>query len=136
MLYIFGFAALFLGGYSLVTGWMYGKAHDLLFLGDRWLGWGALVLLAFVPTIGGYGLYTVSLTYLPASVANLIATLEPSLTAVQAYIFLGERFTVPQLLGSLFIIAGVVMIRLYNGGGETASTQRAQPDTQGIKVFE
>ena len=76
------------------------------------LGWGMLVLLAVGPTLCGYGLYTVSLTYLPAATANLITTLEPALTAVLAYVFLGERLTIPQLLGGSLILAGVVIMRL------------------------
>jgi drug/metabolite transporter (DMT)-like permease len=71
-----------------------------------------LILLGIGPTIGGYGLYTVSLTYLPASVANLVATLEPSMTAVLAYLFLGERLTSPQLFGSALVITGVIILRL------------------------
>jgi drug/metabolite transporter (DMT)-like permease len=86
------------------------------------LGWGTLVVLAVGPTIGGYGLYTVSLTYLTAATANLITTLEPALTAVLAYVFLGERLTVPQLLGGGLILIGVVIVRFseragYGAGG-------------------
>ena len=77
--------------------------------------WAVLVILAIVPTIGGYGLYTVSLTYLPASIANVIATLEPAMTAALAFFFLGERFSKPRWLGSLLIIAGVILLRLREG---------------------
>lgn len=75
-------------------------------------GWAALILLAVGPTIGGYGLYTLSMSYLPASVVNLIATLEPTFTAAQAYFLLGERFSSEQVLGSLLILAGVVALRI------------------------
>ncbi|MEW6650118.1 MAG: DMT family transporter [Chloroflexota bacterium] len=75
-------------------------------------GWGALIVLAAGPTIGGYGLYTLSMSYLPASVVNLIATLEPSLTGAQAYFLLNERFTPEQIAGSLMILAGVIALRL------------------------
>lgn len=76
------------------------------------LGWGMLALLAVGPTLGGYGLYTVSLTYLPATTANLIATLEPALTATLAFVFLGERLTIPQFLGGSIILLGVVLLRV------------------------
>lgn len=75
-------------------------------------GWIALVLLGLGPTIGGYGLYNYSLSYLPASVVNLLATMEPAMTAVQSYFLLNERYTLVQVIGSLLIIGGVVMIRL------------------------
>jgi len=82
------------------------------------LGWGTLILLAVGPTIGGYGLYTVSLTYLPAATANLITTLEPALTAVLAYVFLGERLTVPQLLGGGLALIGIVLTRFSERAGD------------------
>jgi DME family drug/metabolite transporter len=84
----------------------------LLWLGRSTLGWGILLLLALGPTIGGFGLYSLSLTLLPASVANLIAMLEPALTAVMAYLLLGERLNGMQWLGSLCIIGCVLIVRL------------------------
>ena len=118
MLYAFAFAAVFLlafnGFFALLPGGFQFTGR-LLWLGTSVTGWGVLLFLAIGPTIGGYGLYTVSLTHLPASVANLIATLEPALTAVQAYLLLGEKFTVPQIFGSLLILSGVVLLRLMEG---------------------
>lgn len=121
LLYAFGFATVFLLGINIGAAQApVGLPTDLFWLGGALLGWAILILLAIGPTIGGYGLYTVSLAYLPASVANLIATLEPALTAGLAYLLLDERFTLPQLLGSLLIISGVVLLRLSEsrlGGG-------------------
>ncbi len=80
------------------------------------LGWGMLIVLAVGPTIGGYGLYTVSLTLLPSATANLITTLEPAMTAGLSFLFLGERLTVPQLVGAGLITTGVVFVRLGERG--------------------
>jgi drug/metabolite transporter (DMT)-like permease len=76
------------------------------------LGWGTMLVLAIGPTLGGYGLYVGSLTYLPATTANLIVTLEPAMTAVLAFLFLGERLAVPQLVGSGVILGGVFLLRI------------------------
>jgi ADP-ribose pyrophosphatase YjhB (NUDIX family)/multidrug transporter EmrE-like cation transporter len=92
-------------------------------LGDAYMGWLVLILLAVGPTVGGFGLYTVSLNYLPASVANIIATLEPAMTSVLAFILLGERFTTPQWIGSFLIVAGVIVLRLE----ETPSAPSPKP---------
>jgi drug/metabolite transporter (DMT)-like permease len=73
-----------------------------------------LVALALGPTIGGYGLYGVSLTYLSASAANLIATLEPTMTAALAYFLLGETFTTQQVVGSILVLLGVVILRVWD----------------------
>jgi len=117
LLYTFLFAAGFLLIYNLIPGWLprQGLTGNMLWLGSSAVGWGVLLALALVPTIGGYGLYTVSLNYLPASVANLIATLEPAMTATLAYLLLGEMLTPIQLFGSALILAGVVVIRLNEG---------------------
>jgi DME family drug/metabolite transporter len=114
LLYAFSFAAVFLLFYNWLTPWLpQGVAsRDLLWLGDAYAGWLVLILLAVGPTVGGYGLYTVSLNYLPASVANIIATLEPVFTAALAFVLLDERFTAPQWLGSLLIVSGVIVLRI------------------------
>jgi len=78
-----------------------------------WKGWLNLVILSFIPTILGFGLYNTSMIYLPASIANLLATLEPAMTAVEAYIFLGERMSILQVFGSVLIISAVVIVRLF-----------------------
>jgi drug/metabolite transporter (DMT)-like permease len=117
LFYTFGFGALFLLAYNLLPGLLPGAggAANLFWLGNAWQGWVVLIALALGPTIGGYGLYTVSLSYLPASVANLIATLEPVFTAGLAYLLLGERLSTPQLIGSALIIGGIIVLRLSEG---------------------
>ena len=120
LFYTFGFGSLFLLAYNLIPGLLLpgdGSPANLFWLGDAWQGWLVLVALALGPTIGGYGLYTVSLNYLPASVANLIATMEPAFTTISAYLLLGERLTAPQLWGSALIIGGVVLLRVSEGRG-------------------
>lgn len=119
LLYTFGIGALFLLVYNLIPGLDASAAPgaNLFWLGSSLAGWGVLAILAVGPTVGGYGLYTLSLSYLPASVANLIATLEPAMTTSLAYLFLGEDLSGIQLLGSLLIVGGVFMLRLRNGRG-------------------
>ena len=111
LVYTFGIAAVFLLLFNLVYIPGYSGIHDLFWLGDSVSGWLLLLLLAVGPTIGGYGLYTVSLGYLPASVANLVATMEPAFTALQSYILLSERMTPTQIAGSVIILSGVLFLR-------------------------
>ncbi|HEY5269294.1 MAG TPA: EamA family transporter [Anaerolineales bacterium] len=119
LVYTFGFAAVFLLAFNLLSGGHIPGAAtrpaDFFWLGKAWAGWGVLFLLAAGPTLAGYGLYNVSLTYLPSSVANLVVTLEPAFTAVTAYFLLGERLTWIQIIGSLLILGGVVFLRIYEG---------------------
>lgn len=116
LLYTFGFATLFLGAInSLPAGVVPGTAAqpaDFWALGSDLTGWGFLFLLAAGPTVAGFGLYNVSLSYLPSSVANLILTMEPVFTAMIAYVLLGERMNGWQVGGGALILAGVLFLRI------------------------
>jgi len=116
LLYTFAFAACFLLLLNLSFGrFLPGAAihpADLLWLGKAVWGWFILFLLAAGPTVAGFGLYNVSLGYLPSSVANLILTLEPAFTAAIAYVVLGEHMTGIQIAGSLLILGSVLFLRI------------------------
>ena len=75
-------------------------------------GWLVLIVLAFVPTVLGFGLYNTSMNYLPASIVSLLATSEPAMTAVEAYIFLDERMTIIQIVGGLITLSAVLLVQL------------------------
>ncbi len=125
--YTFMLAAVLLAAYNFLLpelgGVTLGSPTLLPALDTR--GWIALALLGLGPTIGGYGLYNYSLGFLPASVVNLLATMEPAMTAIQSYLLLGERFSLPQIIGSLLIIGGVVVIRLMEGRQHTETVSPA-----------
>ena len=127
LLYSFGFAGVFLLLFNLLPGdFFIGKAvnaGDLMWLGNRWDGWIILILLAAIPTLGGFGFYNVSLSYLPSSIANLIATMEPAFTAITAYLFLGERLTPIQIFGSISTLSGVVFLRLFENNRKNQKTK-------------
>ena len=114
LMYAFGIATFFLFVFNFASG--LGSTdqsfNNLFWLGSSAAGWGVLLLLGLGPTIGGYGLYTLSLSFLPMSVASLIATLEPAFTTLLAYIFLAERMTLTQVVGSLMILGSVLVLRL------------------------
>jgi drug/metabolite transporter (DMT)-like permease len=119
LIYTFGFAAVFLLAGNLIPNspipGVASHPGDIFWLGGALAGWGVLLLLAAGPTVMGFGLYNVSLSYLSSSVANLIVTLEPVFTAITAYFLLGERLTWVQLLGGIIVLTGVIFIRLYEG---------------------
>ncbi len=118
LLYTFGWAAfyLFIINRFLKLFPSQVQSANLFWLDDHYLGWLILFVLAVIPTIGGYGLYTVSLTILPVSIANIIATLEPAITAILAYLFLHETLTMIQLIGGAFIVVGVLLLRYHENG--------------------
>ena len=78
-------------------------------------GWGWLVFLALVPTLGGFAAYTIGLSHLPASVASILAAFEPVTTAIIAFFVFGETLEPLQLIGAGLILASVILLRPRNG---------------------
>ncbi|MGQ9466616.1 MAG: DMT family transporter [Anaerolineae bacterium] len=101
------------GAFTMATAFLLLWQHrtTLFWLGPQVSGWVLLAILALVPTIGGYGLYTVSLASLPAAVANIIVTLEPVMTGMMAYFILGEQMTFVQFMGGGLILTGVFLLQ-------------------------
>lgn len=70
------------------------------------------IALILLPTILGFGLYTLGLSRLQASVASITATTEVPFASFLAYFALGERLDFWQIIGALFVITGVVLVSL------------------------
>ena len=118
MTFAFAIGTLFLS----LTQWR----SNLFFLGGNLQGWGALVLLALGPTLGGYALYTMSLRDLPASVASLILPLEMVFTSVEAYLLFGEMLHPLQILGGALIAVSILLLR-PRGASTPAAARKDQP---------
>ena len=72
------------------------------------LAWAALIAVSFVSTFMANFCYYQGLKYLEAGKASIVATLEPVVAAVTAYIFLGEYFTILGYTGAGLIILAVI----------------------------
>ncbi len=77
--------------------------------------WCALFVLSVVCTYGAYYAYYHSLRYLEASRASIIATVEPVVAAVVAYVWWHEKFNWAGYLGSGLILSAVVLVVLEKG---------------------
>jgi DME family drug/metabolite transporter len=114
LLYSFTWATVFLFFFNLGNDlFITSKAPfaDMFWLGNSFAGWGFLFFLGVAPTLGGFGLYTLSLRYLSPTTSNLIATLEPAFTAIWAYFLLNETLTSTQLIGGALVLLGVILLR-------------------------
>lgn len=123
MFFSFGFATLFFLIANLIPA-IPGTAGSVSQLFPRLApsGWFLLVMLALGPTLLGFTLYNLSMNYLPVGFANLIASLEPALTAIEAYFLLDERLTLVQVVGSFLVIFAIILVRI----GENASLRASQ----------
>jgi drug/metabolite transporter (DMT)-like permease len=129
--YTFCFATVFLLGMNLLPAGIIpsssGRVADLFWLGDSLAGWGVLLLLAIGPTLVGFGLINVSLSLLPSSITNLILSSEPAFTALGAFLLLGERMDAIQIAGGVLLLAGVVILRIYEGRSPEQSEALVEP---------
>ena len=75
--------------------------------------WAALIFLAAFSTFGAYHLYYAGLKYLEAGRASIIATLEPVIAAVVAYVWWHESFHPSGYIGSVLIIAAVLLMIVF-----------------------
>jgi drug/metabolite transporter (DMT)-like permease len=70
------------------------------------------VLVTFIVVVGTmitFSLLTGALRHIPATRASIVATLEPIVATVVAWLWLGESFGVAQLVGGGIVLAGIVL---------------------------
>jgi drug/metabolite transporter (DMT)-like permease len=111
------------GNYSPWTIWMFGFAFAAVALAPfqlgqplpSHLGWaaiGAFAGLVLLTTLTGYGLYTVGLKHLEASVAAIVAMFEVPCAAFWGYMVLGERLNGFQIVGAVLVVSGSLLLAL------------------------
>ncbi|WP_028584229.1 DMT family transporter [Desulfogranum mediterraneum] len=73
------------------------------------LAWIAILLVSVVSTFVANYCYYKSLKFLDATTSSIVATVEPVVAAVAAYIFLGEYFTLAGYIGAAVILTAVLI---------------------------
>jgi len=72
------------------------------------LGWGSLIMLALVASAFAVIVQAVAQQHTTAVSAGFIFSLEPIFAAILAFAFLGERMTLQEWIGAIFIFIGVL----------------------------
>ena len=85
-----------------------GLAPFVSFRAPSLRAWGALLFLGFAATYLAYMAYARGLLLLRSSQASIIATIEPVVAAVLAYVWWDERLGVAGSVGAALVIAGVI----------------------------
>ena len=79
-------------------------------LAPAWPSAGWLITLALTSQVLGWLLISVSLPRLPAALTSMILTIQPVGSIILGIVLLGEDPSALQLLGAVFILAGLVSI--------------------------
>ena len=104
LFWVFGFATLF---WALATPWWSFPWDGLDSL--RNVGFGAALVVA--GTLVPFTFIVASLRHIPAPRAAVVATLEPALAAVFAWIFLGEELAAVQIAGGAVVLTAVAWVQ-------------------------
>ncbi|MGC8879212.1 MAG: DMT family transporter [Anaerolineae bacterium] len=124
LIYTFGFAALLL---------LFTQPDGALFVAPAWPTLGYFSALIFLPTIGGFLLYTAGVRRLPISIASIVAMTEVPFAAFLSLFTLGERLDAWQVVGAATIVMGVVILTWPQGmltpASQDAATGMASRDT-------
>ncbi len=118
LMYIFGFAALFMLIINIFSNGMIPGAAaspaQILLPGMPLKVWGLILTLAMGPTMTGWLLINMSLSKLTPSIASILLTTEPMMTALVAIPVLNEIMTAMQWTGCFMIIGGVILLGRRN----------------------
>jgi drug/metabolite transporter (DMT)-like permease len=120
LFWVFGFATVF---WALATPWWtfpwdgLDSARNVLF-GAALVVAGTLVPFTFI---------VASLRHIPAPRAAVVATLEPALAAVFAWIFLGEELAAIQIAGGAVVITAVAWVQSKRPDLEAEGAPRSRP---------
>jgi drug/metabolite transporter (DMT)-like permease len=71
--------------------------------------WALVGFIVVIGTMVTFSLLTGALRHLSATRASIVATLEPVVATVVAWVWLGETFGVTQLVGGAVVIAGILL---------------------------
>jgi len=75
-------------------------------------GWGWLACLAVVSTVASIGLFFAGLRRVGPTTASILATVEPLVTVVLAFLVFGETLGPVQLAGGALVLAAVLVLRV------------------------
>jgi drug/metabolite transporter (DMT)-like permease len=73
-------------------------------------GWGWLASIAVVSTVLAIGLFFAGLRRVGPTTASILATVEPLVTVLLAFLVFGERLGPVQILGGSLVLAAVLVL--------------------------
>jgi drug/metabolite transporter (DMT)-like permease len=82
--------------------------------------WGWIFYIAVVGTILPFGLFFAGINYVRSTRASITATLEPIFAGFLAFILLGERLLLLQVIGGCMVILAIVLLQLQQEHDELA----------------
>jgi drug/metabolite transporter (DMT)-like permease len=82
--------------------------------------WGWIFYISIVGTVLPFGLFFAGINHIRSTRASITATLEPIFAGFLAFIFLGERLLLLQVIGGGMVILAIVLLQLQQGQDDLA----------------
>jgi drug/metabolite transporter (DMT)-like permease len=82
--------------------------------------WGWILYISVVGTILPFGLFFAGINYIRSTRASITAIFEPIFAGFLAFVLLGERLQLPQMIGGVLVIASIVLLQLQQEQDEMA----------------
>jgi drug/metabolite transporter (DMT)-like permease len=108
-------------GFGAVLYWILLSPIQIITAGHSLKMWMAFLYIAIFSTLIPFGLYLKGIEYMRATRASIIATWEPVIASITAYIVLGEVLFPLQILGGIGVIAAVVLLQISKEQGGRAA---------------
>jgi DME family drug/metabolite transporter len=121
LVYAYAFATLFW--------WMVTPPWRLLAEGYPLRLWAIFFLIGAAGTVLPFALYTLGLTYMPATQVSIVSTMEPVVAAGAGFALLGEALDLSQLFGGALVVTGVVLVQ--RGSTAPRGVREAVPAERG-----
>ncbi|MEG6584896.1 DMT family transporter [Dendrosporobacter sp. 1207_IL3150] len=93
------------------------------------IGWLSMAGIAILGTIVGILFFFAGLNKIGAANASIVSTTEPLITVLLSIAFLNDSISLIQGIGGLLIIAGVLILQLWNNQAVTANEKSTEAIT-------
>lgn len=99
-------------GFGAVLYWILFSPLKIFTAGHSPKMWMAFIYIAIFSTLIPFGLYFKGIEYMRATRTSIIATWEPVVASITAYIVLGEILFPLQVLGGIGVISAIVLLQV------------------------
>lgn len=99
-------------GFGAVLYWILFSPLKIITAGHSFKMWIAFIYIAIFSTLIPFGLYFKGIEYMRATRTSIIATWEPVVASIAAYIVLGEVLFPLQILGGIGVIAAIILLQM------------------------
>ena len=104
--------------FSAVTWHIFYPPFAYLWAGYTLSQWGWIFYISIVGTILPFGLFFAGINRIRSTRASITATFEPIFAGFLAFILLGEKLSLLQVIGGFLVISAIVVLQLEQGNEE------------------